>query len=45
MLDWQAFDRAVELGYRHAAQTLGGEGGATMGGSASLRRILSAGAS
>ncbi len=22
MLDWQAFDRAVELGYRHAAETL-----------------------
>jgi NTE family protein len=45
MLDWRAFDRAVELGYRHAAQALGGEGGATMRGSASLRRILSAAAS
>jgi len=45
MLDWRAFDRAVDLGYRYAAETLGGAGGATMRGSASLRRILSAGAS
>ena len=24
MLDWQSFDRAVDLGYRHAAETLEG---------------------
>src|SRR5437660_371275 len=37
LLDWQAFDRVVELGYRHASETL------AQGAAETLRRTVGAG--
>ena len=37
LLDWHAFDRVVELGYRHASETL------AQGAAETLRRTVGAG--